>query len=67
MKTKLVPGWLRVTSNVALALPMVGFASQAFGSDYFKQYMADVVIQILESFGTALIHVAVQTLLYGSA
>ena len=66
MKTKLVPGWLRITSKVTLALPMVGFFTQALGSDYFKQYMADVVIQIIESYGTALIHVAVQALLYGT-
>jgi len=67
MKTRFVPGWLRITSQLALAVPMVGFLTQAVGSDYFKQYLADVFIRIVESFGTALIHVAVQTFLYGGA
>ncbi len=67
MKTKLVPGWLRVSSNLALALPMVGFFTQALGSDYFKMYMADVVVQILASFGTALIDGVIQALFYGIA
>jgi hypothetical protein len=67
MKTKLIPGWLRLTSRLALALPMVGFFTQMIGSDYFKQYVADVLVSVIESFGTALIHVAVQTFLYGAA
>jgi|WetSurMetagenome_2_1015567.scaffolds.fasta_scaffold758706_1 hypothetical protein len=67
MKTKLVPGWLRFFSKAALALPMIGFFSQALGSDYFKLYMADVVVQVLASFGTALIDTVVQALLYGAA
>jgi hypothetical protein len=67
MKTKLIPGWLRVASQVTLALPMIGFFTQAVGSDYFKQYMADVVIQIIGSYGTALIDALVQSLLYGAA
>jgi len=67
MKTNLIPRWLRVVSRVALVVPMVGFITQAIGSDYFKQYLADVFVSIMNSFGTALIHVAVQTFLYGGA
>lgn len=67
MMTKLIPGWLRVTSRVALALPMVGFFSQIVDSTYFKQYLADVLVSVIGSFGTALIHVAVQAFLYGTA
>jgi hypothetical protein len=67
MKTKLVPAWMRISSQVLLAVPMLGFASQAAGSVYFKQYLADVFISIIESFGTALIHLAVQQFLYGGA
>ncbi len=67
MKTNLMPRWLRVTSHIMLAVPVVGFVTQALGSDYFKQYLADVFISIIGSFGTALIHTAVQALLYGGA
>ncbi|MFA5864835.1 MAG: hypothetical protein WC975_09120 [Phycisphaerae bacterium] len=67
MKTNLIPGWLRITSQLMLALPMIGFFTQAIGSQYFKQYLADTFISIIESFGTALIHAAVQALLYGVA
>lgn len=67
MKTRLIPGWMRLTSQLALTLPMVGFFTQMIGSDYFKQYVADVLVSVIESFGTALIHVAVEAFLYGAA
>jgi len=67
MKTRLVPAWLRVPSLLMLAVPMVGFVSQAIGSTYFKQYVADVLISVISSFGTALIHIAVEQFLYGGA
>ncbi|NLE29671.1 MAG: hypothetical protein GX629_08390 [Phycisphaerae bacterium] len=67
MKTRLIPGWLRLSSQLVLALPMVGFFSDIVGSDYFKQYVADVLVSVIESFGTALIHVVVQAILYGAA
>jgi len=67
MKTKLVPGWLRRTSQIALAVPMLGLFTQSVGSDYFMQYLADVFISVFQSFGTALIHLVVQTFLYGGA
>ena len=49
MKTKFMPDWLRNVSQVVLVLPMVGFLMQLFGSDYFKQYLANVFISVLES------------------
>jgi hypothetical protein len=67
MATKLMPTWLRLSSQVTLAVPMVGFFTQMLGSDYFKQYIADVMISVVETFGTSLIHVAVQALLFGNA
>jgi hypothetical protein len=67
MKTNLIPRWLRTSSQVALAIPMLGFFTQMLGSDYFKEYLADVLINVTESFGTAIIHVLVQTILYGTA
>lgn len=63
MKTNLMPQWLRMTSQLVLALPMVGFITQALGSDYFKQYIADVLINIIEQYGIGLIDLGVRGLL----
>jgi len=67
MKTRLMPTWLRIASQTVLAIPMVGFITQMIGSDYFKEYIANVLISVIESYGTALIHLAVQSFLYGTA
>jgi len=67
MKTNLVPRWLRIGSHLVVTVPMLGFFTQMLGSDYFKEYLANVLISVTESFGTALIHVIVQKILYGVA
>jgi hypothetical protein len=67
MKTKLVPGWMRIGTQVALAVPMVGFFADVFESPYFKQYLADVLIGVINSFGTALIDSVIQSVFYSVA
>lgn len=62
MKTKLVPSWLRTVSNIAIFLPMLGFYSQILDSPYFKQYLADVIINIANSFSSALINLAIDAI-----
>jgi hypothetical protein len=67
MKTKLFPVWLRRTSQLALALPMLGAFTQMLGSDYFKVYIADTLVSVLSSLGTALIDSLIQIFFYGVA
>jgi hypothetical protein len=67
MKTKLFPVWLRRTSQLALALPMLGGFMEVFESDYFKVYIADTIVSVLSSLGTALIDSLIQIIFYGVA
>ncbi len=62
MKTKLVPSWLRIVSVGAIVLPVLSFYSQIVDSDYFKQYLADVIINIAHSFSAALINLAINAI-----
>ena len=62
MKTKLVPGWLRTFSNMVIFLPMLGLFTQFLGSEYLKQYTADVLITIINTVGSALIDIIIQAI-----
>lgn len=66
MKTNFIPRWLNIASKSILYLPMLGFFMQFIGSDYLKQYLADVLINIISTFGGGLINIFVDTI-FGSA
>ena len=67
MKTNLVPTWMRISTQLMLMLPMIGLISNIFKSHYFKQYLADVLISVVTSVGTAIIDTVIQGIFYGSA
>ncbi len=62
MKTNFVPRWLSIFSKGVLYLPVLGFFMQFMGSDYLKQYFADVLINIITTFGGGLINMFVDTI-----
>ncbi len=66
MKTNFVPRWLDLFSKTVLYLPVLGLFTQFLGSDYLKQYAADVFINIIESFGAGLINIMVNAI-FGTA
>jgi len=60
-----LPHWLWVTGGFGAAVPFAGFLVDLLETEYFKQYVAQFMIDIVESLGTALVHAVVQSIFYG--